>query len=211
MSFIPKRTRQSGFSLLETVIAIVVLAVGLLGAAALMAQMAGSSAQSRYMSTESLLASEKLDDLNRLPRTDPEVTVAAGTNNAGSLTADVTTVQTVGAVTETVAYFDDIQISSGNGAMQEVIKSTDAAGAIGYTITTHLPDGTAQSIFSAVNPVVADSSTLTFKRRWTIENDTPVLHSRRITVRVSLQAPGNPSFQSSIVRSFTPDPLCGGC
>ncbi|HEX7284931.1 MAG TPA: prepilin-type N-terminal cleavage/methylation domain-containing protein [Candidatus Angelobacter sp.] len=206
-----KRRRQHGFSLLETIIAIVVLAVGLLGAAALMAQMAGSSAQSRYMSTESLLTSEKLDELNRLPRTDPTVTVAVGTNTVGSLTADVTASQTVGANTETVPYFDQVQISSGNGAMQEVITSTDAGGALGYTVITHLPDGTAQSTFSPTSPVLADSSTLTFKRRWTIENDTPVPHSRRITVRVTLQAPGNPSFQSSMVRSFTPDPICGGC
>lgn len=205
-----KGRRQHGLSLLETIIAIVILGVGLLGAAALMAQMSGSSVQSRYMSTESLLASEKLDDLNRLPSTDPAVTVNAGGNSAGSLTADVTTVQTVGAVTETVPYFDQVQISSGNGAMQEVITSTDATGALGYTITTHLPDGTAQSTFSATSPVLLGDA-LTFQRRWIVENDTPVPHSRRITVRVTLQAPGNPSFQSSMVRSFTPDPLCGGC
>jgi prepilin-type N-terminal cleavage/methylation domain-containing protein len=205
-----RRARERGFSLIETMIAIAVLAVGLLGAAALLAQMAGTSVQSRYMSTESLLASEKLDDLNRLPRTDPAVTVAVGTTTAGNLTADVTALQTVGANTETVAYFDQVQISSGNGAMQEVISTTDAAGVVGYMITTHLPDGTANSSFSPTAPVLSED-TLTFKRRWTIENDTPVPHSRRITVRVTLQAPGNPSFQSSMVRSFTPDPICGGC
>jgi len=39
------------------------------------------------MSSASILASEKLEDLNRLSPSDPEVAVTAGT--AGSLNADV--------------------------------------------------------------------------------------------------------------------------
>ncbi|HEX3091712.1 MAG TPA: prepilin-type N-terminal cleavage/methylation domain-containing protein, partial [Candidatus Angelobacter sp.] len=65
-----KVRRQGGFALIETLIAISILAIGLLGIAALLAQLAGNSTQSRYTSTEALLASEKLDDLNRYPIND---------------------------------------------------------------------------------------------------------------------------------------------
>src|SRR6476661_4589718 len=93
--------RQGGFALIETAIAISILAVGLLGIAALLAQLGGNSTTSRYMSTEALLASEKLDDLNRYPINDPAIAVTNG-NSAGSLTADVTDNVTVGVVTENV-------------------------------------------------------------------------------------------------------------
>src|ERR1700756_3060213 len=107
-----KFRREGGFALIETLIAISILAVGLLGIAALLAQLAGNSTQSRYMSTEALLASEKLDDLNRLPIGDPAIAVVNG-NSAGSLTADVTDTVTVGAFPpQVVDYFDQVRISS---------------------------------------------------------------------------------------------------
>src|ERR1051325_1985678 len=87
--------RQGGFAMVEAIIAIAILAVGLLGIAALLAQLGGNSTRSRYMSTEALLASEKLDDLNRLPYGDPAIAVPNG-NSAGSLTSDITDTVTVG-------------------------------------------------------------------------------------------------------------------
>ena len=52
---------------METMIAIVILSVADVVVAALMSKMTGSTEQSRYMSMAALLASEKLEDLNRLP------------------------------------------------------------------------------------------------------------------------------------------------
>ena len=122
-----KARRTAGFALIETVIAISILAVGLLGVAALLAQLGGNSTQARYMSTEALLASEKLDDLNRYPYGDPGIAVVAG-NSAGSLTADTSATVNNGVLPpEQVDYFDTVSISSGNGNMVETVSGKDAA------------------------------------------------------------------------------------
>jgi prepilin-type N-terminal cleavage/methylation domain-containing protein len=196
-----KAKASAGFALIETMIAIFILGVGLLGAAALLAQLAGNSTRSRYMSTEALLASEKLDDLNRLPSIDPAIAVTAG-NSAGSLNADLTASVTVGAVTETVDYFDTVQISSGNGSMVETVSGKDPLGNNTFTSTTHAPDGTVTNVISTTPPP-GTGDMLSFKRRWIIEQNVPGLpvESRRITVLVSLEnGTTRDQFQSSMVR-----------
>jgi Tfp pilus assembly protein PilV len=196
-----KAKATAGFALIETMIAIFILGVGLLGAAALLAQLAGNSTRSRYMSTEALLASEKLDDLNRLPSIDPAIAVTAG-NSAGSLNADLTASVTVGAVTETVDYFDTVQISSGNGSMVETVSGKDPLGNNTFTSTTHAPDGTVTNVISTTPPP-GTGDMLSFKRRWIIEQNVPGLpvESRRITVLVSLEnGTTRDQFQSSMVR-----------
>src|SRR5947207_12442864 len=97
-----RASRERGFTLAEVMVAIVILAVGLLGLAALMAQLAGTTGQSRYMGTEVMLASEKLEDLNRLTSGDPSLAVG------GDLASDKP------------LYFDEIQISSDNGAAKDL-------------------------------------------------------------------------------------------
>jgi prepilin-type N-terminal cleavage/methylation domain-containing protein len=196
-----KARRQGGFALIETLIAITILAVGLLGVAALLAQLAGNSTQSRYMSTEALLASEKLDDLNRYPINDPAIAVTAG-NTAGSLTADVTANVTVGVVTETVDYFDQVRISAGNGNMVETVSGKDVNGNTVYTTTTHAPDGSI-TVVTGANPPAGTSDMLTFSRRWVIELNPANQPAgvRRFTVLVSLNtvtAPAN--FQATMMR-----------
>jgi type IV pilus assembly protein PilV len=104
-----RRTRnEDGFALIEVMIAIVILAVGLLGLAALMAQLTGTTSESRYMGTQVMLASEKLEDLNRLP-----------VGNSALLPGGHFTANDAG-------YSDQVQVSSQNGGA-----TTVAAGSVG--------------------------------------------------------------------------------
>jgi prepilin-type N-terminal cleavage/methylation domain-containing protein len=198
-----KPVRNAGFALIETMVAIVILAVGLLGAAALLAQLTGTSSTSRYMSTEALLASEKLDDLNRLPDQDAAILIPAG-DSIGSLTADTTqNVIAPDGTPETIDYFDTVAISSGNGSIAETVSSKDAGGNTVFTTTTHAPDGNITIIGPVATPPVGAGDTLLFKRRWIIEQNVPGLppESRRITVLVTLpDVRGVVNFQTSMVR-----------
>jgi Tfp pilus assembly protein PilV len=197
-----KNRRSGGFALIEAIIAIAILAVGLLGVAALLAQLGGNSTQSRYMSTEALLASEKLDDLNRLPFGDPAIAVPNG-NTAGSLTADVTDTVTVGAFpAQVVDYFDQVRVSAGNGNMVETVSGLDVNGKTVFTTTAHAPDGsiTVTTSSTAPNPT---PDMLVFARHWVIEQNVAGLPAgvRRFTVLVSLVNPVLPAtFQSSMLR-----------
>jgi hypothetical protein len=194
--------RQGGFALIETAIAISILAVGLLGVAALLAQLGGNSTTSRYMSTEALLASEKLDDLNRYPYKDPAIAVPNGTT-AGSLTADTTDTVTANSLPpEVVDYFDQVRISSGDGNVVETVLGKDAGGNALYTTITHAPDGKITPSTSATPPA-ATSDMITFSRRWVIEQNPAGMPAgvRRFTVLVSLQSvPIQAKFQASMLR-----------
>lgn len=88
-----KPRRQAGFTLIETMVAILVLTIGLFSVAALMSSSLNMSAHARYLSTAALLASEKLEDLSRLPNNDTAL-------NPGT-------------------YNDTVQISSNNGNVAE--------------------------------------------------------------------------------------------
>lgn len=199
------RVRPSrGFTLLEVVVAIFVLAFGMLAVAWLINRMNLHSVQSRYMTDEALLASEKLEDLNRYPSCDPWM--VAG----GSLTAD--TSQTNGptapcvAPNEQVDYFDQVQISVSNGLSTEIM--TGQCGAppnaqAGYWTITHKPNGTASSFCTPGAPPNPTADMLVFKRRWVIEANQPITGVRRITVLVTLNTPSagaTGTFQTSMVR-----------
>lgn len=206
-----KLRRNSGFSLMETMVAIVILSIGMLSLAALMSKMTGSTESSRYMSIAAMLASEKLEDLNRLSANDPEIAVSTGTT-AGSLTTDscCNSVTTANG-TESVDYFDQVYMSAGgnsggSGGMSETITGKNGSGTTTYGTYTHLPDGTMSapgdpSTWSTTAPAVTPD-TIIFKRRWVIEKDTPVVGTRRITVLISLQTPVGPAvnFRMSSVR-----------
>ena len=192
-----------GFTLVEVIVAISILTVGLLSLAALMGKMLLMSHQSRFTSTETVLGSEKLEDLNRrsarsIP--DPAIWAPDG-GTAGSLTADVSQTVPTG---QAVDYFDQVQVSAGNGSMQETIIGKDSAGKTQYTTVEHFPDGTAKSTQSPTAPAAANNDMLVFNRRWVIEKDPAGLPPgvRRITVVVSMknnftqQTP----FQTSLVR-----------
>jgi type IV pilus assembly protein PilV len=189
-----KNRRVSGFSLIEVMFAITILAIGLLGLAGLLATLTGTTTNSRYGGVQALLASEKLEDLSRRPSVDPAIAAPGG--SAGSLTGDTAQSVTVGAVTENVAYFDDVQISSGNGGVTETVST----GASSYIVTTHAPTGAASSTAQSTAPA-ATKDTLTFHRRWIIEQNVPVTGVRRITVIVNLtDGTRAVPFQMSTVR-----------
>lgn len=189
--------RSRGFTLIEVMAAVFILAFGLLAAAWMINKMNLNTSQSRYMSDESLLTSEKLEDLNRYPSIDPAM--VAG----GSLTANASQTNTVGTVTELVDYFDQVQISTNNGVSTEITTGKNA-GVNGYWTLTHTPDGQASAKFVGGAPPAPTGDMLVFNRRWLIEQNTPVNGVRRITVLTTLQTPSAGAaagaFQTSMVR-----------
>jgi prepilin-type N-terminal cleavage/methylation domain-containing protein len=201
-----------GFTLLEVLVSISILAVGLMGSALLMTNTYKFSVRSRYMAEAAQLASEKLEDLNRFPVNDQHVTVMSGDNQCGitgvncegSLTADAAGQSiTVGGNTYTVYYNDSVFISATNtsgGVSNGSLQETYQTGPSSFTTLTFSPNGQTPTI---TYPTSAPTLGETFDRRWVIEQDQPVVGARRVTVRVivmdqTVQPPV--SFQMSMVR-----------
>lgn len=184
--------------------AMLILTIGLVAIAALISRTSGSTSHARYMSLAAMLASEKLEDLNRYPTTDPSINFAGASTTAGSLTTDTSQSVTVGAVTETVDYYDTVQMSGASGSVTETIKGLDSSGNTTYTTITHTPDGTASETTSSTAPAtVGGADATTYHRRWILEANTPVAGVRRITTLVTLQnlsGVSGVSFQMSMVR-----------
>jgi prepilin-type N-terminal cleavage/methylation domain-containing protein len=198
-------SEPDGFTLLEVVVAITVLAIGLMASALFMSHGYQFSVRSRFMAEAAQLCSEKLEDLNRFPQIDPNVTVMPGDNECGitgencegSLTADaLPQTITVSGKTYTVYYSDAVYISvtnlsgSGNnianGSFQETYQTagvTNSSTNASYTTLTFSPNGlTPVPTVSTTPPTQGE----TFDRRWVIEQDQPVVGVRRVTVLVTL-------------------------
>jgi Tfp pilus assembly protein PilV len=183
----PKRSRPTGFSILEVIIAITVLAVGLSAMAALVALTLNGTERARYIALATTLSSEKLEDLNRWRSVDPHVAVG------GSLTGD----GSAGGIN----YYDDIDLSNTSGQVSETI-----ATGTGYSSVIHKSTG--EVIPASTTSAPTGSGIIAFHRRWVIESN-PVVNgvtltgSRRVTVVVTLSnAAVRPpiSFQMSLVR-----------
>jgi Tfp pilus assembly protein PilV len=181
-----KRYKLAGFSILEVLFAITILAIGLSAMAALVANSLTGTERARFMALATTLASEKLEDLNRYPNTSPAVTqLAAG----GSLTADST------------GYNDNVDLSNTQGQISESIPTST-----GYSNVIHLSTGEVQVNPTATSAPAAGSGTVVFHRRWLIEPDPSVngvtlTGSRRITVIVNmLNQNSTVNFQMSMVR-----------
>jgi len=178
-----KGSPNAGFSILELLIAVTVLAVGLSAMASLVAQSLKGTENARYMALATTLTSEKLEDLNRWRAVDPHV--AAG----GSLTTDTA----VG----TLNYYDDIDLSNATGQVSETVAVTG-----GYSSLIHKSTG--EVIPNSNTSAPAGTSVVGFHRRWLIETN-PIVNGitltgiRRVTVVVSLNNGAN-TYQMSTVR-----------
>jgi prepilin-type N-terminal cleavage/methylation domain-containing protein len=190
-----------GFTILEVLVASVILVVGLVAIGGLIGSTLGNTSRSQYMTQAATLATEKLEDLNRYPSSDAHVAVTGGTT-AGDLTTDALNNVTVNGVTVPINYYDEEYFSPTQGALVETGSSLDANGNTQYSTITYTPDG---QISTSALTTTAPSTTgsIAFERRWFIEKDTPVAGVRRITVLVTLlnQSVQPPvTFQMSMVR-----------
>jgi type IV pilus assembly protein PilV len=194
------KNSERGFTLMEVVVSICILTVGMISCAAMFGKVWGGTSYSQYMTQAAILASEKLEDLNRYPASDPDVAVTSGTT-AGSLSTNMESSVTSSGVTETVDYYDEVYYSMSGGSVAETVTSGTAPNYT-YTTTTHQPNGTI-TVTSASSLPASTSETIAFLRQWVIELNQPVSGTRRITVLVTLQnASIQPpvTFQMSIVR-----------
>ena len=214
MSQLPARrpgAAAEGFTLLEVLVALTVLAIGLLSSALLMSTTYKLSARSRYIAEAAQLASEKLEDLDRFPVNDAHVTVMSGDNVCGvsgescegSLTPPPATVAsssiTVSGTTSTIYYSDAVFISAANGQLQETYQTAGGASPQ-YATLTFSPNGQTPAVTTSTTAPTAGE---TFDRRWVIEQDKPVVGVRRITVLVTLldnTIKPPVTFQMSMVR-----------
>jgi Tfp pilus assembly protein PilV len=187
--------------MVEVLFSMLLLSVGLATLGSLAAQNLNGTARSRYMGLASTYASEKLEDLNHWPTSDPHVCAPSGTT-VGSLTSDVQAVSvTCNGITDTVDYYDDVEISDANGAACETTTSVSSGNEL-YTTICHNAGGTVTTTTSTT-PTTADVGAIAFHRRWTIEMDQPVTSIKRITVLVTLEngyITPPVSFQLSAVR-----------
>jgi len=178
-----KRCPSQGFTLIETMIAIFIFSVGILSLAALMTAVNLGTDRTRYASTATLLATEKLEDLNRYAAASEDVSVSAG----GSLTSDV------------LGYYDSVQVQSDLGTITEVtyIPENNCYEVFKHNIGTVALPGTASdtgitppSCLSSPPASTSINASVTFHRRWLVENPVVIsgnsINARRITVWISL-------------------------
>lgn len=205
--FLNRQCLSKGFTLIETIIAMFIFAVGLLSLAALMCTVNLNTDRSRYMTTATSLATEKLEDLNHYPANSTATAVNAG----GSLASDV------------IGYSDSVQVQSDNGTLTEVTYNPDVGCYDTFTHTigsvlspTAPPSATDSGVVPCVTtPPASLTNALTFHRRWLVENPITLpsgtsVDVHRITVFVTLWSPslntattyqGQPiTFQMSTVR-----------
>jgi Tfp pilus assembly protein PilV len=188
-------------------IAIAVLMVGVLSTAAVISSTVQSSGKSTYMSTAAMLATEKLEDLSRLPATDSSLLVPTGATSAGSITTSVVN-QTIG--TCNVDYSDIVYISVANGQFSEVTTGKDASGNVQYTLLQHSAAGAVSVTTQSTLP--SNAQLVQYIRRWVIEKDVTVNGSsmtglNRITVKVSSPSSYSATYQASMIRQY---PTSGG-
>lgn len=191
-----------GFTLIEVAVALTVLVIGLMSVAALFATAIKGTSRTEYMTQAATLASEKLEDLNHYPDTDPHVFTAAGAT-AGSITADTTASVTVSGTTTPIYYYDEVFFSPTQGSVSETSSQLDVNGNLQYSTTVNQPNGIVPPPQISTSRAALISGSIYFKRRWVIEQDQPIVGLKRITVWVSLEnlsISPDVQFQMSILR-----------
>lgn len=195
--FTKQRPASSGFTLVEVLVSIAVLSIGLMAVALLIGSTLASGTKAKYMSMANVLASEKLDDLNKLSSNDPNI--ACATTTCGSLTGGAT-------CSASNIYCDTETVNEASGADYET-ETEDVNG--NYTTTTIVHTNAGCVGTPAACGVAAPSgSGAMFTRRWLITvnpsvGGTTITGARRVTVLVTLNnaTGGNAvSFQMSMVR-----------
>jgi type IV pilus modification protein PilV len=215
-----KRSGARGFTLIEVLVSISILAIGLLGVAALLSSILLTGSQSRYMNIANVLASEKLDTLNKYPSSDPNVcdsTSCASAANSGYCAASSCgTINGAAVCAVGDPYCDQVVVSETTGADYETQTQVVYDPVTGTTSnqTTTIVQTSFGCVGTPASCGVANppSGGATFTRRWLItENPTitstggtpaTVTGGRRITVLVTLntQSRSPVSFQMSMVR-----------
>lgn len=180
--------------MLEVVVSIAVLTIGLMGMAFMMSNTIMLGSNARYMNMANVLASEKLDSLNKLPYNDQNIFCVTV---CGSLTGPST-------CASTDVYCDMVTVSEATGADYET-QTQYINGAAQTTTIVHTGSGCVNTptICGAANPPAGS----TFTRRWLITYQPTIggltaTANKRITVIVTLnEAMGHPvTFQMSMVR-----------
>lgn len=198
-----KRKRQQGLTMVEVMVSIFILSIGLLGVALFIGTTVVAGNRAKYMSMANVLASEKLDNLNKWPTSDTscDPNVCPG----GSLTGP-----SVCAAGDT--YCDQITVNAASGVDYET--QTEMVGTPPAPVTTtivHTSSGCVDTPANCGVPAPPGGGS-TFTRRWLITADptitstagtSTITGARRITVVVTLNnQPANApvTFQMSMVR-----------
>lgn len=197
-----RRSKLKGFTLIEVMVSIAILAIGLLALAALISSTMSTGTSARYVNMANVLASEKLDGLNKWPSTDDNVACASAT--CGSLTGSAT-------CAAGDQYCDQVTMTESGGADYET--QTQMVGTTAQTTTIVHTNTGCVDIPANCGVSASAGGGSTFTRRWLITMN-PVVNkigggsvtvtgSRRITVLVTLNdASVQPpvTFQMSMVR-----------
>jgi len=186
--------------MLEVAVSTAILAIGLLGIAVLITNLLTMGSTSRYMAMANVLASEKLDNLNKWPSNSLNV------QPGGALTGPSTCA--AGDI-----YCDQVTVSETSGADYETQTQYNDDGTVTSTTLVHTSAGCVNTpaVCGVAQPAAGAS---TFTRRWLITTNpvvTPVgggagqtiTGARRVSVVVFMttQMQRNPvSFQLSMVR-----------
>jgi prepilin-type N-terminal cleavage/methylation domain-containing protein len=199
---------KNGFTLMEVMVAMVVLTIGMMSAALLMGNVYRNTVRSRYVAMAAALANEKLEDLSRFSISDPRGSAAGGSLTTNTPPQSV--VWTQAGTTVLVDYYDTVTLDNTTGSVSET-RQILYNGAIDFTTQTFTADGLwhwdTTSGYPSTPVSTGPTAGVTYNRRWLIQQDTPVQYSELITVLVTcmdttIAPPGTPpiTFQMSMVR-----------